>query len=181
MIEILVRNAHGNLNEKHRDYAAKKLGKLDRYFRSANRVEIAHIEEKLGHHIEVTVFADGITLRGEETDPHVHAAIDKVADKLETRLRRMKSRIIKRHRTRGEQTPMGLEDISIPDEEIEEETFVISEHKPYDMRPISVEDAALQMDLLGVDFYAFRNVETNEVEVLYRTKRGGFGLLSPGR
>ncbi len=97
-MEVLLRNAAGNLSDGDRDYAAKKLGHLDRYFNAANRVEIVHREDKLTHRVEITVFADGLTLRGEDSGTTVRAAIDVVADKMENRLRRLKSRIIKSHR-----------------------------------------------------------------------------------
>lgn len=181
MLEVLVRNAQGNLSEQHRDYASKKLGKLGRYFHSASRVELAHVEDKRGHRIQVTVFADGMTLRGEEADEHVHAAIDKVADKLESRLRRLKTRLIKRHRGKGAEIPMGLEEL--PDEALEaaedESAFKIAKERHYDLRPIALEDAALQLELLGHPFFVFQNYDTNKVEVLYKLPDGSYGLVTP--
>src|SRR5438552_862501 len=100
-MEILVRNAEGNLTPRDKEYAALKLGKLDRYFHQAHRVEIVHREEKLSHRIEITVFADGFTVRGEEHDESVRAAIDKVSEKMENRLRRLKTRIVHNHRRKG--------------------------------------------------------------------------------
>src|SRR3954471_19657603 len=107
-MEVLVRNAEGNVSKKDRDYAAKKLGQLDRYFHAANKVEMVHREEGLGHRIEITVFADGFTIRGEEHDASIAAAIDKVHDKLETRLRKLKGRMISAHRRKGHNPPPAL-------------------------------------------------------------------------
>ncbi len=98
MLEVTFRNAHGNLSDKDRDYASRKLGKLDRYFPSATRVELAHVEDRSGHKLEVTIFARGQVLRGEVLNHNAQAAIDKVADKMETRLRRLKSKLQKRKR-----------------------------------------------------------------------------------
>lgn len=98
MLEVTFRNAHGNLSEKDREYASRKLGKLDRYFPTATRVELAHVEDKTGHKLEVTIFARGQILRGQELNHNMQAAIDKVADKMETRLRRLKTKLQKRKR-----------------------------------------------------------------------------------
>lgn len=177
-MEVLVRNAVGNLSERDREYAAKKLGRLDRYFNAAQRVEIVHREEKLGHRIEITVFADGLTLRGEDTEETVAAAIDVVADKMENRLRRLKTRLVKSHRHRGARVPMGLEDIDVsePDEVVH-----IREHKKFVLKPMSIEEASLQLEMLDHPFFVFRNEETSQTEVLYRRAKGGYGLLSPDR
>lgn len=181
MLDILVRNAHGNLSEKHKEYAAKKLGKLDRYFHKATKVELTHIEEKQGHHIEVTVFADGIVLRGEETDQEVHAAIDKVAQKLETRMRRLKSKLVKSHRKRGQDIPMGLEDLSSDESstELPEDSHHLVENRSYSNKPMMMEEAVLQMELLDYDLFVFKNADTEQVEVLFKREKGGLGLISP--
>jgi len=177
-MEVLVRNAVGNLSDRDREYAAKKLGRLDRYFNAAQRVEIVHREEKLGHRIEITVFADGLTLRGEDTEETVAAAIDIVADKMENRLRRLKTRIVKSHRHRGNRVPMGLEDIDTSEPE---EVVHIREHKKFVLKPMSIEEASLQLEMLDHPFFVFRNEETSQTEVLYRREKGGYGLLSPDR
>jgi putative sigma-54 modulation protein len=174
-MELLVRNAEGNLSQRDREYAARKLGKLDRYFNAAQKVEMVHREGKLDHRIEITVFADGFTLRGEEREGTVQAAIDKVADKMENRLRRLKSRLIKSHRHKGVTLPNGLEDHSEP----EDEEPTVKERKAILMKPMSVEEAGLQMELLGHPFFVFRNMDSNQVEVLYKREDGHYGLISP--
>lgn len=175
-MEVLVRNADGNLPDRDRDYAAKKLGGLDRYFHAASKVEIVHRQQKLSHRVEVTVHADGLFLRGEESDESLRAAIDKVADKMENRLRRLKTRIVRAHRHRGRPVPTALEEV----ESVEpEEHFDIREHKRFTMKPMSVEEAALQMELLGHTFFVFRNETGKGIEVLYKRAEGGYGLLTP--
>lgn len=177
-MEVLVRNAEGNLSPRDREYAAQKIGHLDRYFHKADKVEIVHRQEKQKHRIEVTVFVDGLTLRGEETDSSMRAAIDLVAHKLENRIKRLKSRLIKSHRHKNNQLPMGLEEID-PQHIEEDDPDDIREHKRFVLRPMSIEDASLQMELLGHDFFVFRNIESHQTEVLYKRKNGGYGLLSP--
>jgi putative sigma-54 modulation protein len=174
-MELLVRNAEGNLTKKDRDYAAKKLGKLDRYFHAAQKVEMVHREGKLDHRIEITVFADGLTLRGEEADGSVQAAIDKVADKMENRLRRLKSRLIKSHRHKGNGVPNGL----ASNEEASPEEPRVVEHKRVLLKPMSIEEAGLQMEMLGHPFFMFKNEESDQIEVVYRREDGNYGVLSP--
>lgn len=174
-MELLVRNAEGNLTKKDRDYAAKKLGKLDRYFHAAQKVEMVHREGKLDHRIEITVFADGLTLRGEEADGSVQAAIDKVADKMENRLRRLKSRLIKSHRHKGNGVPNGL----VSNDEAPHEEPRVVEHKRVLLKPMSIDEAGLQMEMLGHPFFMFKNEESDQIEVVYRREDGNYGVLSP--
>lgn len=180
MLEVLVRNAQGNLTEANKEYAARKLGKLDRYFSAASRVELAHTEDKRGlHEIEVTVYADGVVLHGHERDENLNAAIDKVADKLETRLRRLKTKLLKRARGQGIQIPMGLEEIPGAEEDMASDSGHIAENRHYSMKPVSVEEATLQLELMDHDFFVFRNVANDQIEVIYRRGKGGFGLMGP--
>ncbi len=180
-MEVLVRNAEGNLSTKDREYAAKKLGKLDRYFNSATKVEIVHREEKQQHkpchRIEVTVHADGLFLRGEECDVSVNAAIDKVAEKMENRLRRLKTKIVRSHRHKGRPVPAIYEEI--PDIEEEEHVNGVVERRKFVMKPMSLEEAQLQLELSGHPFFLFRNDQSGTTELLYKTQSGGYGILSP--
>lgn len=176
-MEVLVRNAEGNVTPREREYAAKKLGQLDRYFHQAERVEMVHRAEKRGHRIEITVFADGLTIRGEESEVTVRAAIDKVADKLESRLRRLKGRLMHNHRKRGSPPPAALiEDYGEPDELAE---LGIVEQKTFDQKPMSLEEAALQMEMVDHPFFVFFNADTRQTEVIYKRRDGRYGLLQP--
>lgn len=167
------------MSTEDREYAAKKLGKLDRYFHAASRVEIVHHEEKNqhkpAHRIEVTVHADGLFMRGDEVDVSLHAAIDKVADKMEHRLRKLKTKIVRAHRHRGRNAPEGFSEV--PDQE-EEPTNGIVEHKRFVMKPMGLEEALLQLELSGHNFFLFRN-ESGTTELLFKRQKGGYGLLSP--
>lgn len=175
-MEVLVRNAEGNLSDKDREYAAKKLGRLDRYFNQAHKVEIVHREDKLHHHlVEITVFADHFTVRGEEVDDSVRAAIDRVADKLEMRLTRLKGRLRRNHRRKGGAPPPALDDhAEEPNEDVR-----IRERKTFLLKHMSAEEAALQMEMIDHPFFVFRNEDNGNVEVLYKLRNGDFGLMQP--
>lgn len=181
MLEVLVRNADGNVSEKDREYAAKKLAKLGRYFHSASKVELVHREEGKGslpqHRIELTVHADGIFFRSEESDANVRAAIDKAAERIERKLRQFKKRLIDRHRKRGQVIPPAFEEVH--EDETHDHAPTIAERKAFLTKPISIEEAALQLEMIDHSFFVFRNEDSNQIEVLYRRKDGKYGLLQP--
>src|SRR5947209_19900808 len=175
-MEVLVRNAEGNVSKRDREYAAKKLGRLDRYFHAAQKVEMVHREEGLLQRIEITVFADGFTVRGEEMDSSIPAAIDKVFAKLETRLRKLKGRLISTHRRRGSALPPALEEHEEPHTTGHIE---IGERKQFLLKPMSSDEAALQLELVGHPFFVFKNEDTNQLAILYKRKDSKYGLLEP--
>jgi putative sigma-54 modulation protein len=175
-MEVLVRNAEGNVSKRDREYAAKKLGRLDRYFHSAQKVEMVHREQGATHRIEITVFADGFTIRGEERDTSVQAAIDRVSAKLETRLSKLKGRIITTHRRRGHNIPPALLESA---ERPSNGHCTIAERKAFVIKPMSLDEAALQLEMLGLPFYVFRHEDSNQVAVLYKRKDRRYGLLEP--
>jgi len=175
-MDVLVRNAEGNVTQNDREYAAKKLGKLNRYFHQASRIEMVHKAEKSAHRVEITVFADGYTIRGEESDASLQAAIDKVSDKLENRLKKLKGRMARNIRKKGQVLPPAFEE---EDFDEHENGFVIKERKQFLLKPMSAEEAGLQMEMLGHPFFVFKNRDTDAVEVLYKRKDGHYGLLQP--
>lgn len=179
-MEVLVRNAEGNLSPKDRDYAAKKLGKLDRYFHTASKVEMVHREERKSHQpahrIEVTVHADGLFLRGVAHDESLQAAIDKVADHMESRLRKHKTKIVRAHRHKGRPVPAIYDEI--PDVDDDHGSNGVVEHKKFAMKPMSLDEAILQMELSGHNFFLFCD-EKGKTELLFKREKGGYGLLSP--
>jgi putative sigma-54 modulation protein len=181
MMEVLIRNAEGNLSEDDRGYASLKLGRLDRFFNKASKVELVHREftraGKQNHKVEVTIFADGLTIRGEELDTSIRAAIDLVGEKLENRLRRIKKRMVDKYRHHGNDVPAGFVEESQEPEA--DEHIVIKEHRHFLVKPMSADEAALEMELLGYPFFVFKNEANHKVEVLYRVKEGVYGLLHP--
>lgn len=177
-MEVIVRHSESRVSDRDKEYASTKLGRLDRYFHQAQKVEMVHREEKQVHHIEITVFADGMTIRGEDHDPSLTAAIDRVHDKLESRLRKFKGRLVDRHRRNGNHVPKGLteEVIAEPDDEAH---IRILEHKHFLVKPMSVDEAALQLEMIDKPFFVFKNEENGKFEVLYRRRDGRYGLMHP--
>ncbi|GAA6754667.1 hypothetical protein QT17_03205 [Thermus sp. 2.9] len=173
------------ITEAIRDYVEKKLARLDRYQNGELMAKVVlslagspHVERKAK--AEVQVDLPGGLVRVEEEDTDLYAAIDRMVDRLETQLKRFKERrfIGKRHSYQGPPPPevRDLEALRKPEEE---EGPKIVRVKRFEMKPMSPEEAAFQMEALGHDFFVFRNADTEEINVIYRRKDGNYGLIAP--
>jgi ribosome hibernation promoting factor len=140
--------------------------------RQARRVKKKIIENQV---VEVTIFSSGPVIRAKESAPDMYQAIDLVSTKLERQARRVKKKIIDRHhhaKNPFKEPPLSLEE--------EEGEPMIVKTKSFPLKPMTPEEAALQMDLVGHDFFVFINAETEETNVVYRRKDGNYGLIEPG-
>ena len=151
----------------------KKLSKLERYFREEPEATIRFKVQKGARNIvEITVNAAGVILRAEESSNDMYLSIDHAVDKLESQIRRHRTKLEKRIRT-AELEPV----IEAP--AFEEQSYDIVRTKKFVVKPMSVEDAITQMELLGHDFFLFLNEESETMNVLYRRHDGSYGLLQP--
>lgn len=157
-----------------REVAEKKLAKLDRYFPQDTEAQVTLSVEKSRHIVEVTIPHGGRLIRAEEISTDMYASLDNVLDKLEKQ--------IVHNRTRLEK---GLRQDAFADlpleEEDDEESPRIVRYKEFPFKPMSEEEAMLQIELLGHAFFVFENAETGDVNVLYRRKDGNFGLIEPAK
>lgn len=162
-----------------RDYVEKKIGKLEKYFdttpTSDVNVKMAVLNNK--HIIEITIPMPQLLLRAEETHVDMYAAIDLVVEKLERQIRKHKTKINRKFRQEGSVRYMFKNDIDDTSEE--EAEIPIVRTKRFDLKPMDVEEAALQMDLLGHNFFVFSNADSGEINVVYRRKDGKYGLIEP--
>ena len=159
-----------DVTEGLKSYIEKKLTKLDKYFVESATVNVTISVEKDRHIIEVTIFQDGMIFRAEVSNDDMYAAIDKVEDVLERQIRKQRTRLEKRLK-KG-----AFLDIS-EDLYPEEKEFKVVKTKVYSAKPMSVEEAILQMNLLGHNFYIFSNAETEDKNVVYKRKDGNYGLI----
>ena len=169
-------NIHGkkiDVTESIKSYIEEKIGRLDKYFENPNNVTATALIKLRGKDqvVEVTINANKFILRGEEAHKDLYASIDKVSDKIERQIRKKKTRLKKK----------TVKDVSkdfvLDFEEKEENDNVIVKRKIIENKPMSEEEAILQMELLGHEFFAYKNEETNEVNILYRRKDGDYGVL----
>ena len=174
---IMKYNIHGKkveVTESIKNYIEEKVGKLDKYIANPEEVTAKVVIRILGREqvVEVTIPNQKIVLRCEERNEDLYAAIDKVSDKLERQIRKNKTRMQKR--VKNNET-IGF-DLSF-DEEKEEPTETIVKRKELDMKPMSEEEAMLQMSLIGHEFFVFKNVATDNIAVLYARKDGNYGII----
>ncbi|WP_096636250.1 ribosome hibernation-promoting factor, HPF/YfiA family [Clostridium cochlearium] len=158
-----------------RNVVEKKLEKLDKYFKPDIEAQVTLSVEKNRQIIEVTIPFNGVILRGEEANEDMYASIDLVIDKLERQIRKQKTKLQKR--MHGDSLRFQF----IPDYEGDKskEESKIVKTKRFAMKPMSSEEAVLQMELIGHNFFVFENGDTGEVNVIYKRKDGNYGLIEP--
>ncbi len=173
-MQIGVRGKNIEITDALRDYVLKKLKRLDRYFDGAGEGQATLTVEKDRHRVEVTITVNGLVLRGEETSQDMYASIDLVVDKLERQVDRYRTKIARRVKTAPPANWM-------PDTREEEldDTPRLVRNKRFPMKPMMVDEAIMQMNLLGHDFFVFSSAETEQVNVVYRRKDGNYGLIEP--
>lgn len=191
-MDLLIRGKNMEVTDSLRDYAQQKLSRITKYLDGIIDAQVAFnvIKNKSVSNnqiVEVTLHLPGGVLRGEEAKDNMYAAIDLVTDKLERQLRRFKGK----HHTNFERTktssgvleelelvePVAL--VTIEEFEEESETRQIVRNKQFPVKPMLPEEAARQMEMLGHDFFVFRNEATNEVNVIYHRRDGHYGLIDP--
>lgn len=152
----------------------KKLQKLDKYFDPSTDVTATLSVEKNRHILEVTIPVNGAILRAEESTDDMYNTIDRVMEKLEKQIRRHRTKLEKRVKNGSFKYDAGG---YASEDEAREPKLVRT--KRFAMKPMPVEEALLQMELLGHNFFVFFNGETEEVNVVYKRKDGNFGLIEP--
>ena len=159
-----------------KDSVISKLGKLERYFTPDTEIIVTLSVEKDRQKIEVTIPVKGDIIRSEQTSTDMSVSIDLVEEVIERQLRKYKNKLIARHQ----------EGSAFKQEFFEEEPAIDSNDeiqivrtKKFGIKPMFPEDACVQMELLGHDFFVFSNAETEEVNVVYKRKNGTFGLIEP--
>ena len=155
-----------------KDSIVKKLGRLEKFFRSDAEAHVFVKGEKKELTTEVTVHSGGLMIRAEEVHPEVLTAIDRIYAALERQVRKYKTRIEKRLKE-GAYSGDNFEDVDHVPEEVD---FEIIKTKKIDNKPMTTEEAILQMNLLGHAFYMFYDLDNN-INVAYKRKDGGYGII----
>ena len=174
-ISITARNME--VSENLRRLIEKKARKLGRYFREDTEVLVGLNVERNRHIMELTAYFDGIVIRAEDHSGDMYTTLDKVLQKLERRIRKYRTKLEKKLHAEAfvSESPVFCE--TDEQEELEEPRVVRT--KNFALKPMSVEEAIMQMELLGHNFFVFRNGASLEVNVVYRRNKGDFGLIEP--
>ena len=151
----------------------EKLGKLERYFTPETEIHVTLSVEKDRQKIEVTIPVKGNIIRSEQVSSDMYVSIDLVEEVIERQLRKYKTKIVNQQQAGGNFQKEFLE------KEVDDQEVKIIRSKKFDIKPMYPEDACVQMELLGHNFYVFRNAETDEVNVVYKRKGNTYGLIEP--
>ena len=159
--------------ENFKERAEKKLQKIDRFFGAEATAKVTATVEKTSQSVEVTINHDGMIYRAQARAQNMNEALDACVDLLVRQIRKNKTKLEKRFRS-------GAFDDFVAEEPVEEEVdFELVRTKTIPIKPQSVEEAILQMNLLGHKFYMFRNAASDHVAVVYQRDDGGYGLIEP--
>ena len=170
-------NIHGKkleVTDSIKKYIESKIGRLDKYFDDPDNIT-ATVAIKLSGKkqvVEVTINTHSFVIRGEEANNDLYASIDLVSDKIERQIRKNKTRIHKKINKEK------IKDFNLTyDIEVEKQPEMIVKHKIIETKPMDEEEAILQMELLGHDFFVFKNSNTDEFNILYKRKEGNYGII----
>ena len=165
------------LNDSIKDYAEKKISKLERYFREEDTSASVTFSVEKDHlcTVEITIRGAGPLLRAqtEAPDGDMRGAIDAAVGYIERQILKNKTRLSKRLRSEGFPASAPADDFEIA----EEKEFNIVRTKRFSVKPMSAEEAILQMNLLGHSFFVFRDSDNESLSIVYQRKNGGYGLI----
>ena len=152
----------------------EKIGKLDKYFNPDTEVHVTLSVEKERQKIEVTIPVKGSIIRSEQVSNDMYVSIDLVEEIIERQLKKYKNKIVDKQQTAASFSKAYVENDYTDDDEIK-----IVRTKKFDIKPMYPEDACIQMELLGHNFFVFCNAETDQVNVVYKRKGDTYGLIEP--
>lgn len=173
-MKFIISGKNITVSEGLRTAVEDKLGKLERYFTPDTEVVVTLSVEKERQKIEVTIPMKGNIIRSEQVSNDMYVSIDLVEEVIERQLRKYKNKIVDR-----KQAPGNFQQAYLEKEYEEDEDVKIIRTKRFDIKPMYPEDACVQMELLGHNFFVFVNAETDQVNVVYKRKGNTYGLIEP--
>lgn len=159
-----------------KEYVEKKLGKLERYFDTIPEIKVNLRVYSDKQRVEVTIPFPDLMLRAEETHNDMYASIDLVVDKLERQIRKHKTKVNRKIREKAAAFTAAAPATTHAADEIEDDIELVRT-KRFDLKPMDTEEAILQMNMLGHNFFVFTNADTNETNVVYTRRDGKYGLI----
>lgn len=172
-MNIIITARKTTIKDSFRERAEKKLSKLDRFFNADAQATVVVTNEKERETVEVTIHTGGMLFRAERTTSDRLDSLDQVIDALFRQIVKNKSKLEGRGKTISFDTPVeGYEDL-------QDEQYRVVRSKKFPIKPMSVDEAILQMNMLGHSFFMFRSAETHDICVVYKRKDGNYGLLEP--
>ena len=174
-VTVLTKNIE--LTDALKTTVERKILKLGKYFNVDVEARATLSVQKNSHKIEVVIPFNGILLRGEETTADMYKSVDLVEEKLERQIRKQKTRLEKRYQGKSVRY-LSFDNIK-EDNEYDKKQNKIVKTKKFNVKPMDTEEAILQMELIGHNFFVFKDSDTNSVNVIYKRKDGNYGLIEP--
>lgn len=176
-MDIIIHGDKIKVTDAMKSYIEEKLGRLDKYLENSENVRANVIVKVKGHlqTMEITIPLKSFILRSEETQEDFYAAVDKTIDKLERQIRKNKTRLMSRKAKPSYDFNFDMIELPTEKEEIKESKIV--KRKTVDVKPMDEEEAILQMELLGHQFYMYKDAETNKPAVVYKRNDGNYGVI----
>ena len=173
-MNITISGKNLEVSDGLRKAVTDKLGKLERYFKPDTNVHVTMSVEKERQKIEVTIPVKGNIIRSEQVSNDMYVSIDLVEEVIERQLRKYKNKLVDK-----KQSAENFQKAYIENEYLEDEDIRIVRTKRFDIEPMYPEDACVQMELLGHNFFVFNNAETESICVVYKRKGNTYGLMEP--
>ena len=175
-MKFIIRGKNLEVTDSIKSYIEEKIGKLDKYFEKPGELTANVIVRVKGKDqiVEVTIPAKKIILRGEESNEDLYASIDLVSDKLERQIKKNKAKM---NNMKGKKMVAEF-NFDVVDTLEDEKEKLIAKRKDLEMKPMSEEEAILQMELLGHDFFIFKNDNIDQISVVYKRKEGNYGIIN---
>ncbi len=172
-MNIIVNGRHLEVTPALKTYAEKKIKRFDRYLSNIGEAVVTLSIQKYRHKVEVLLKVNGVLIQAEGITGDVYSSIDEVAEKLERQIKKYKEKLVSHRKTEGKAGLMPVESVSAA------EGGKIIKNKRFELKPMSPDEAAMQMELLDKDFFVFTNDGSGEINVIYRRRDGNFGLIEP--
>jgi putative sigma-54 modulation protein len=172
-MNIIVTGRHLEVTPALKTYAEKKVQKFDRYLSNISEAVVTLSVEKYRHKVEVLLKVNGVLIQAEGITGDVYSSIDEVAEKLDRQIKKYKEKLISHRKSEAKAGSVETET------EIPAEIGRIIKNKRFELKPMSPDEAAMQMELLDKDFFVFTNDNSGDINVIYRRRDGNFGLIEP--
>ncbi|MBI5739291.1 MAG: ribosome-associated translation inhibitor RaiA [Nitrospirae bacterium] len=171
-MNIIINCRHMDLTNTLKKYTEEKLGKFEKYIGNITEAIVTLSVEKYRHKAEVLLKVNGLLIQAESITGEMYSSIDEVVDKLDRQIKKYKEKIASHRKVKKEAEAPAPKEKTVP---------LIIKKKAFDIKPMAVEEAAMQMDLLDKSFFVFTNASSGNINVLYKRNDGNLGLIEPAK
>jgi putative sigma-54 modulation protein len=172
-MNILVNGRHLEITPALKNYAEEKIKKFERYSSDITEATVTLSVEKYRHKAEVLLKTNGMLIQAESVTGEIYSAIDEVSEKLDRQLKKYKEKLVSHRKGPGKNAETATEPSSL------HEGARIIKNKRFELKPMSPDEASMQMELLDKSFFVFINDISGDINVIYRRQDGNFGLIEP--